>query len=170
MLHLLRISEYLIAKDDAAGLFKDIARHRTIVIVKVYHVLVVIATKNRGDSYKSADVDIGVGPVAYLFGNVFPSTALPEILILDSGLATFHDNYIINNLNIDIVRNSNMMQNITGYYRFMLQRSLPLKITLILVLLSFPLSIVFTITCLALDCSYSVFYRSCSYLAPENPF
>ncbi len=61
------------------------------------------------------------------------------------------------------------MKNIVGYYQFMMQRSLALKLTSLLVLLSFPLSIIFTIVCLSLDCSYSTLYQPCSYLTNSNP-
>jgi hypothetical protein len=61
------------------------------------------------------------------------------------------------------------MKNITGYFQFMLQRSLTLKITAIILLLAFPLSIIFTIVCLSLTCSYSSLYQPCSYLTTNNP-
>ena len=62
------------------------------------------------------------------------------------------------------------MRNTVSYFRLMMQRSLPLKITVFLLLISFPLSIVFTIVCLCLHCSYSNFYQSCSYLVYNNPY
>jgi hypothetical protein len=63
-----------------------------------------------------------------------------------------------------------MMHNIVGYYRFMMQRSMALRVALWAALISFPLSIVLTIACLALDCTYSVFFKPCSYLLPSNPY
>ena len=61
------------------------------------------------------------------------------------------------------------MKNITGYFQFMMQRSLPLKTTVIVIFLSFPTSIIFTIVCLSLSCSYSTLYQPCSYLTAHNP-
>ena len=61
------------------------------------------------------------------------------------------------------------MKNIAGYYQFMMRRSLPLKITAIVIFLSFPISIIFTIACLSLSCSYSTLYQPCSYLTQDNP-
>lgn len=62
------------------------------------------------------------------------------------------------------------MNNIMGYYQFMMQRSTILKYTLYAALISFPLSIGFTIACLAINCSYSVFYQTCAYLTPSYPY
>lgn len=61
------------------------------------------------------------------------------------------------------------MKNIAGYYQFMMQRSLPLKIVVIVILLSFPSSIIFTVACLSLSCTYSTLFQPCSYLTPDNP-
>lgn len=61
------------------------------------------------------------------------------------------------------------MKNIVGYYRYMMQKSLPLKLTIITIFITFPLSIVFTIVCLSLDCTYSTLYQPCSYLTQNNP-
>lgn len=62
------------------------------------------------------------------------------------------------------------MNNFMGYYQFMMQRSALLKYTLYAALFSFPLSIAFTIACLAIDCSYSIFYQTCPYLTPQYPY
>ena len=63
-----------------------------------------------------------------------------------------------------------MMHNITGYYQFMMQQSLPIRISLWTSIITFLLSIIFTIICLSFDCTYSVFYKPCSYLTPNNPY
>ncbi len=62
------------------------------------------------------------------------------------------------------------MMNLIGYYRFLMQRSLALKIVIFVMLLSFPLSIVATIVCFSLRCSFSSYYRSCYYLTSSNPY
>ena len=63
-----------------------------------------------------------------------------------------------------------MMHNIRGYYSFMMQQSLAIRISLWTAIITFLLSLVFTIVCLSFDCTYSVFYKPCSYLLPDNPY
>lgn len=62
------------------------------------------------------------------------------------------------------------MRNMMSYYRFMMQRSLALKITIFVMLFTFPTSIILTIVCLALNCSFSHYYQSCPYLVYQNPY
>lgn len=62
------------------------------------------------------------------------------------------------------------MMNLMGYYRFLMQRSLALKIVIFVMLLSLPLSLIATIVCLSLSCSFSSYYRSCNYLIYSNPY
>ena len=63
-----------------------------------------------------------------------------------------------------------MMQNIRGYYKFMMEQSLSIRISIWTAIITFLLSIAFTIICLSFNCSYSVFYKPCSYLIPNNPY
>lgn len=63
-----------------------------------------------------------------------------------------------------------MMHNIRGYYHFMMEQSLAIRVSLWAAAITFLLSIAFTIICLSFDCTYSVFYKPCSYLLPDNPY
>jgi preprotein translocase subunit SecG len=63
-----------------------------------------------------------------------------------------------------------MMHNIRGYYHFMMEQSLAIRVSLWTAAITFLLSIAFTIICLSFDCTYSVFYKPCSYLLPDNPY
>lgn len=62
-----------------------------------------------------------------------------------------------------------MLHNVVGYYRFMMQQSLPLRVSLSLAILTFPLAITLTLVCLIIDCSYSTLARPCSFLVPTSP-
>ena len=52
----------------------------SVVIVQVYHVLVVGTAEDRSNSYKSAEVDVGIDPGTDHFSHVLPTSSLPEIL------------------------------------------------------------------------------------------
>jgi len=62
------------------------------------------------------------------------------------------------------------MRNLMNYYQFMMQRSLPLKITIFVMLISFPFSLIITIISFAMNCPFSAYSRSCFYLFYNNPY
>ena len=62
------------------------------------------------------------------------------------------------------------MMNTAGYFRFLLQQSSAIKAALWISLIAFALSIIFTLTDDILSCEYSVFFKPCSYLTPDNPY
>ena len=51
-----------------------------VIVVQVYHVLVVGTAEDRSNSYKSAEVDVGIDPGTDHFSHVLPTSSLPEIL------------------------------------------------------------------------------------------
>ena len=156
------VHQNLIVEDDMPGLFKDVWRDNTIVVEEVDHVRVVIAAKDGGDAFNSADADVGIAQSQTFLAM---SSHLPDSLKY-SYLTTFFGLSIVYNSAYQMMR----MPNIVGYYRFMLKRSIPLRVTLYGALVTFPLSIAFTIACLILDCSYSIFYHPCSYAIEDNPY
>ena len=62
------------------GLTQYIFGDMSVVVVQVDHVLVVGTAEDRSNTYKSAEVDVGIDPGTDHFSHVLPTSSLPEIL------------------------------------------------------------------------------------------